>query len=145
MPFYAECTFTALPVLSLRKIDELGVRAPVEFPSSQAELASLIGVSRQTVNQLLQTLVAKGWSKHGSITSACWRRTKCWSVFDRPRRRRRRAPSDLGTNAGNRGPQPRHQASGGLFRRRRPLGDRLDCAFHCCLPGQLLRGTNELL
>jgi DNA-binding XRE family transcriptional regulator len=32
----------------------------VEFPYSQAELASLIGVSRQTVNQLLQTLVAKG-------------------------------------------------------------------------------------
>jgi CRP-like cAMP-binding protein len=47
-------------VLSQMKIDELGARAPVELPYSQAELASLIGVSRQTVNQLLQTLVAKG-------------------------------------------------------------------------------------
>ena len=50
----------ALFVLSQMKIDELGVRAPVELPYSQAELASLIGVSRQTVNQLMQTLVAKG-------------------------------------------------------------------------------------
>jgi CRP-like cAMP-binding protein len=47
-------------VLSQMKIDELGARAPVELPYSQAELASLIGVTRQTVNQLLQTLVAKG-------------------------------------------------------------------------------------
>jgi DNA-binding FadR family transcriptional regulator len=47
-------------VLSQLKIDELGARPPVELPYSQAELASLIGVSRQTVNQLMQTLVAKG-------------------------------------------------------------------------------------
>ena len=47
-------------VLSQMKIDELGARAPVELPYSQAELASLIGVSRQTVNQLLQTLAARG-------------------------------------------------------------------------------------
>lgn len=47
-------------VLSQLKIDELGVRPPVELPYSQAELASLIGASRQTVNQVLQALVAKG-------------------------------------------------------------------------------------
>ena len=47
-------------MLSQMKIDELGAHAPVELPYSQAELASLIGVSRQTVNQLLQTLVARG-------------------------------------------------------------------------------------
>jgi CRP/FNR family cyclic AMP-dependent transcriptional regulator len=47
-------------VLSQLKIDELGARPPVELPYSQAELASLIGASRQTVNQVLQALVAKG-------------------------------------------------------------------------------------
>jgi CRP-like cAMP-binding protein len=47
-------------VLSQMKVDELGAHAPVDLPYSQAELASLIGVSRQTVNQLLQTLVARG-------------------------------------------------------------------------------------
>jgi len=47
-------------VLSQLKVDELGARPPTELPYSQAELASLIGASRQTVNQVLQPLVAKG-------------------------------------------------------------------------------------
>ena len=48
-----------LYVLSQMKMDELGARPPVELPYSQSELASLIGVSRQTVNQLMHSLVAK--------------------------------------------------------------------------------------
>jgi CRP/FNR family transcriptional regulator, cyclic AMP receptor protein len=50
-----------LYVLSQMKMDELGARPPVELPYSQSELASLIGVSRQTVNQLMRSLVAKGF------------------------------------------------------------------------------------
>ena len=49
-----------LYVLSQMKMDELGARPPVELPYSQSELSSLVGVSRQTINQLLQTLAAKG-------------------------------------------------------------------------------------
>jgi len=49
-----------LGLLSLLKHNEHDADAAVELPYSQAELASIIGVSRQTVNQLLQTLAAKG-------------------------------------------------------------------------------------
>jgi CRP-like cAMP-binding protein len=50
-----------LYVLSQMKMEELGAQPPVELPYSQSELASLIGVSRQTVNQLMHSLVAKGF------------------------------------------------------------------------------------
>jgi CRP-like cAMP-binding protein len=49
-----------LALLSLLKSNEDEVDAPVDLPYSQSELASIIGVSRQTTNQLLQTLAAKG-------------------------------------------------------------------------------------
>jgi CRP-like cAMP-binding protein len=42
------------------KIDSFGVDAPVELPYSQAELASIVGVSRQTTNALLQALASDG-------------------------------------------------------------------------------------
>jgi len=49
-----------LALLSRLKMDEHGVNAPCELPYSQAELASIVGVSRQTMNGLLHELVAKG-------------------------------------------------------------------------------------
>lgn len=54
-----------LHVLSQMKIEELGAEPPVVLPFSQSELASLIGVSRQTVNQLMHSLVAKGLVEAG--------------------------------------------------------------------------------
>lgn len=54
-----------LSVLSHMKMDELDAQPPVELPYSQAELASLIGCSRQTINQLVHTLVAKGLVEAG--------------------------------------------------------------------------------
>jgi CRP-like cAMP-binding protein len=54
-----------LALLSLLKRSEDDVDAPVDLPYSQSELASLTGVSRQTVNQLLHALVAKGLVEAG--------------------------------------------------------------------------------
>jgi biotin operon repressor len=48
----------------LKRSDD-DVDAPVELPYSQSELASLVGVSRQTVNQLIHALVAKGLVEAG--------------------------------------------------------------------------------
>jgi len=49
-----------LALLSLLKRGEDNADAPVELPYSQSELASIVGVTRQTINQLMQTLAAKG-------------------------------------------------------------------------------------
>jgi len=49
-----------LALLSLLKDNEDGVDAPVELPYSQSELASIVGVSRQTINHLIPKLAAKG-------------------------------------------------------------------------------------
>jgi CRP/FNR family transcriptional regulator, cyclic AMP receptor protein len=49
-----------LTLLSRLKMDEQGVSAPFELPYSQADLASIVGVSRQTMNGLLHELVNKG-------------------------------------------------------------------------------------
>jgi CRP/FNR family transcriptional regulator, cyclic AMP receptor protein len=54
-----------LALLSLLKRSVDDVDAPVELPYSQSELASLVGVSRQTVNQLIHALVAKGLVEAG--------------------------------------------------------------------------------
>jgi CRP/FNR family transcriptional regulator, cyclic AMP receptor protein len=54
-----------LAVLSLLKRGEDNADAPVELPYSQSELASIIGVSRQTINQLMQTLAAQGLIEMG--------------------------------------------------------------------------------
>lgn len=54
-----------LALLSWLKSNEDEVDAPVELPCSQAELASIIGVSRQTKNQLLQSLAAEGQTRMG--------------------------------------------------------------------------------
>jgi CRP-like cAMP-binding protein len=54
-----------LYVLSQMKMEELDAQPPVELPYSQSELASLIGVSRQTVNQLVRALVAEGLIEGG--------------------------------------------------------------------------------
>lgn len=47
------------------KMEELDAQPPVELPYPQSELASLIGVSRQTVNQLVRALVAEGLIERG--------------------------------------------------------------------------------
>jgi CRP-like cAMP-binding protein len=49
-----------LALLYRLKMDEHGVNAPCELPYSQADLASIVGVSRQTMNGLLHELAAKG-------------------------------------------------------------------------------------
>lgn len=49
-----------LALLYQLKRDGCDVVAPVELPYSQSDLASIVGVSRQTMNGLLQALVAKG-------------------------------------------------------------------------------------
>jgi len=49
-----------LALLCELKIDVHGVDAPVELPYAQAELASIVGVSRQTTNTLLQALANDG-------------------------------------------------------------------------------------
>jgi len=54
-----------LALLSQLKRNEDDVDTPVELPYSQSELASIIGVSRQTINQLMQSLVAKGLIQTG--------------------------------------------------------------------------------
>jgi len=54
-----------LALLSLLKSNEDEVDAPVELPYAQSELASIIGVSRQTINGLMQTLAAKGLIQTG--------------------------------------------------------------------------------
>jgi CRP-like cAMP-binding protein len=54
-----------LALLSLLKRGEDEVNAPVELPYSQSELASIVGVSRQTINQLTQTLAAQGLIQMG--------------------------------------------------------------------------------
>lgn len=48
-----------LAVLAQIKVEELGAQAPVDLPYSQSDLASLIGLSRQTTNQLIQALAAQ--------------------------------------------------------------------------------------
>jgi DNA-binding transcriptional regulator LsrR (DeoR family) len=42
------------------KRTEVEIDTPVDLPYSQSELASIVGVSRQTINQLLHTLAEKG-------------------------------------------------------------------------------------
>jgi CRP-like cAMP-binding protein len=54
-----------LALLSHLKHDGHDVDAPVELPYSQTELASIVGVSRQTINHLLRGLVAKGLIEQG--------------------------------------------------------------------------------
>lgn len=49
-----------LALLLQLKMEGHGTSAPVDLPYSQADLASIVGVSRQTMNGLLQALVAKG-------------------------------------------------------------------------------------
>jgi CRP-like cAMP-binding protein len=49
-----------LALLCELKIGVHGVDPPVELPYSQAELASFVGVSRQTMNMLLQALANDG-------------------------------------------------------------------------------------
>lgn len=48
-----------LAVLAQIKVEELGAQAPVDLPYSQSDLASLVGLSRQTTNQLIQALAAQ--------------------------------------------------------------------------------------
>jgi CRP-like cAMP-binding protein len=54
-----------LALLSLLKRTEDEIDTPVELPYSQSELASIVGVSRQTINQLMQTLAEKGLIQTG--------------------------------------------------------------------------------
>lgn len=54
-----------LALLSLLKRTEDEIDTPVELPYSQSELASIVGVSRQTINQLMQTLAEKGLIQMG--------------------------------------------------------------------------------
>jgi CRP-like cAMP-binding protein len=49
-----------LALLSRLKMDDQSVSAPFDLPYSQADLASIVGVSRQTMNGLLHELVTKG-------------------------------------------------------------------------------------
>jgi len=54
-----------LALLSLLKRTEDEIDTPVELPYSQSELASIVGVSRQTINQLMQTLAENGLIQMG--------------------------------------------------------------------------------
>jgi CRP-like cAMP-binding protein len=54
-----------LALLSQLKRNEDDADGAVELPYSQSDLASIIGVSRQTINQLMQTLAAKGLIQMG--------------------------------------------------------------------------------
>jgi len=47
------------------KRTEVEIDTPVDLPYSQSELASIVGVSRQTINQLLHTLTEKGLIQMG--------------------------------------------------------------------------------
>ncbi len=50
---------------SLLKRTEDEIDTPVELPYSQSELASIVGVSRQTINQLMHALAAQGLIQTG--------------------------------------------------------------------------------
>jgi CRP-like cAMP-binding protein len=54
-----------LALLSLLKRTEDKIDTPVELPYSQSELASIVGVSRQTINQLMHALAAQGLIQTG--------------------------------------------------------------------------------
>lgn len=54
-----------LALLAEMKVRELCASAPVDLPYSQSDLASLIGLSRQTTNQLVKTLAEKGQIEPG--------------------------------------------------------------------------------
>ena len=54
-----------LALLSLLKRTEDEIDTPVELPYSQSELASIVGVSRQTINQLMRALAAQGLIQTG--------------------------------------------------------------------------------
>jgi CRP-like cAMP-binding protein len=49
-----------LALLCQLKLEEHGTAEPLDLPYSQSELASILGVSRQTTNALLQALAAHG-------------------------------------------------------------------------------------
>ena len=49
-----------LALLSRLKMDDYGFSAPLDLPYSQADLASIVGVSRQTMNGLLHELASEG-------------------------------------------------------------------------------------
>jgi hypothetical protein len=54
-----------LALLSLLKRTEVEIDTPVDLPYSQSELASIVGVSRQTINQLLHMLAEEGLIQMG--------------------------------------------------------------------------------
>lgn len=54
-----------LALLSLLKRTDDEIDTPVDLPYSQSELASIVGVSRQTINQLMHTLAEKGLIQTG--------------------------------------------------------------------------------
>jgi CRP/FNR family cyclic AMP-dependent transcriptional regulator len=49
-----------LALLTQLKIEERSVQGPVDLPLSQADLAAIVGVSRQTINPMLGTLAEQG-------------------------------------------------------------------------------------